>query len=178
MDPTDDYCGGIVNNTMQSILCQRSPPCGNSPPSDKNRKVHKMCARYCKTPDIKFRRELGFGPIVYWFDPTPVLSAMMLPAMQSNSARSEEGYSWRAGFIYHLTLHNTTTTPLPCLHFCPMPPKATTKTKKWGQANKGALSVFSLTPSVCSRSSTTMPHLPTTSSNGVNFAASKAFFAP
>ncbi len=28
---------------MQSILCQRSPPCGNSPPSDKNRKVHKMC---------------------------------------------------------------------------------------------------------------------------------------
>jgi len=48
-------------------------------PCDKNRKVHKMCARYLEIPDIKFRRELGFGPIVNWFDPRPVLSAMMLP---------------------------------------------------------------------------------------------------
>ena len=26
-----------------------------------------------------FRRELGFGPIVNWFEPAPVLSAMMFP---------------------------------------------------------------------------------------------------
>ena len=50
----------------------------NSLTSDKNRKVHKTCARYREIPDIKFRRELGFGPIVNWFDPAPVLSAMML----------------------------------------------------------------------------------------------------
>ena len=28
---------------------------GNSPPSNKNRKVHKMCARYCEIPDMKLR---------------------------------------------------------------------------------------------------------------------------
>jgi hypothetical protein len=28
---------------------------GNSPPSDKNRKVHKMCARYREIPDMKLR---------------------------------------------------------------------------------------------------------------------------
>ena len=42
-------------------------------------------------------------------------------------------------FIYQLTLHNTITTPLTSLYFCPMPPKATTKTKKWGQANRDLL---------------------------------------
>jgi hypothetical protein len=51
----------------------------DSPSSDKNRKVHKMCARYHEIPDIKFRRELGFGPIVNWFDPAPVFLAVMLP---------------------------------------------------------------------------------------------------
>ncbi len=51
----------------------------DSPSSDKNRKVHKMCARYRKIPDIKFRQELGFGPIVTWFDPASVLLAVMLP---------------------------------------------------------------------------------------------------
>ena len=65
----------------QSILCQRSPPCGNSPPSDKNRKVHKMCARYREIPDMKLRRGLGLGPIVNWFVPAHVLSAMMLRIM-------------------------------------------------------------------------------------------------
>jgi len=38
-----------------------------------------MCARYREIPDIKFRQELGFGPIVNRFDPAPVLSTMMLP---------------------------------------------------------------------------------------------------
>jgi hypothetical protein len=43
-------------------------------------------------------------------------------------------------FIYQHTQHNTTTTPLPSLHnFCPMPPKATTRTKKWGQADRDLL---------------------------------------
>jgi hypothetical protein len=28
---------------------------------------------------LKFRRELGFGTIVKWFGPAPVLSAKMLP---------------------------------------------------------------------------------------------------
>jgi hypothetical protein len=41
--------------------------------------------------------------------------------------------------IYQHTLHNTTTTPLPSLHFFPMPPKATSKTKKWGQADRDLL---------------------------------------
>ena len=49
-----------------------------SPPSDKNRKVHKMCARYREIPDMKLRQGLGLGPIVNWFVPAPVLSAMML----------------------------------------------------------------------------------------------------
>ena len=57
----------------------KGPPCRNSPPSDKNRKVHKMCARYREIPDVKFRRGLGFEPIVNWFVPAPVLLAMMLP---------------------------------------------------------------------------------------------------
>ena len=48
-----------------------SPPCGNSPPSDKNRKVHKMCARYHEILDVKFRQELGFEPIVNWFETCP-----------------------------------------------------------------------------------------------------------
>ncbi len=73
----------------QSILCQRSPPCRNSPPSDKNRKVHKMCARYREIPDMKLRRGLGLGPIVNWFVPAPVLSAMMLP-----------GWVWRFFSFY------------------------------------------------------------------------------
>jgi hypothetical protein len=47
-------------------------------------------------------------------------------------------FSWCARFIYQHTLHNTTTTPLPSLHFCPMP-KETTKTKKWGQADRDLL---------------------------------------
>jgi hypothetical protein len=51
----------------------------DSPSSDKNRKVHKMCARYHEIPDIKFRRELGFGPIDNWFNPASVLLAVMLP---------------------------------------------------------------------------------------------------
>ena len=65
----------------QSILCQRSPPCRNSRPCDKNRKVHKMCARsrYGQIPDMKLRQVLGLGPIVSWFIPTPVLLSMMLP---------------------------------------------------------------------------------------------------
>ena len=37
-----------------------------------------MCAGYREIPEIKLRRELEFGPIDNWFDPTPVLSAMML----------------------------------------------------------------------------------------------------
>ena len=79
-NPIENTMARGVRETHQSILlCQRSPPCGNSPPSDKNRKVHKMCARYCEILDVKFRRELGFEPIVNWFDPAPVLSAIMLP---------------------------------------------------------------------------------------------------
>jgi hypothetical protein len=84
----------------------------DSPSSDKNRKVHKMCGRYREIPDIKFRRELGFGPIVNWFNPAPILSAVMLPgwvwgflvsifrrrggladSMQSSSAGSEKTMS-------------------------------------------------------------------------------------
>ena len=42
-------------------------------------------------------------------------------------------------FITRITHHNTSTTPLPSLHYCPMPPKSTTKTKKWGQANRDLL---------------------------------------
>jgi hypothetical protein len=38
-----------------------------------------MCAGYRKIPNKKFRHGLGFGPIVYPFDPTRFLSAMMLP---------------------------------------------------------------------------------------------------
>jgi len=38
-----------------------------------------MCARYREIPDVKFRRGLGFGPIVNWFVPAPVLLALMLP---------------------------------------------------------------------------------------------------
>jgi len=37
-----------------------------------------MCARYREIPDMKLRRGLGFGPILNWFVPAPVLSAMML----------------------------------------------------------------------------------------------------
>jgi hypothetical protein len=74
----------------QSIFCQRSPPCGNFPPSDKNRKVHKMCARYREIPDIKFRQELGLGPIVNWFAPAPVLSVMMLPPPPSATKTSRQ----------------------------------------------------------------------------------------
>ena len=48
-------------------------------------------------------------------------------------------FSWCARFIYQHTIHNTTTTPLSSLHFCPMPPKATTITKKWGQADRDLL---------------------------------------
>ena len=48
----------------QSILCQRIPLCGNSPPSDKNRKVHKMCARYREIPDMKLRRGLGLDQLL------------------------------------------------------------------------------------------------------------------
>jgi hypothetical protein len=40
---------------------------------------------------------------------------------------------------HNTTQHNTTTTPLPSLHFCPMLPKATTRTKKWGQADRDLL---------------------------------------
>ncbi len=43
---------------------------------------------------------------------------------------------------FYLPAHTTqtTTTPLPSLlNFCPMPPKATTKTKKWGQADRDLL---------------------------------------
>ena len=47
-------------------------------------------------------------------------------------------FSWRARFIYQHTLHSTTTTPIPSLHFYPIP-KATTKTKKWRQANRDLL---------------------------------------
>jgi hypothetical protein len=43
-----------------------------------NRKVHKMCAGYREIPDKKFRHGLGFGPIVNWFDPAPVLLTVML----------------------------------------------------------------------------------------------------
>ena len=40
----------------------------------------------------------------------------------------------------HTTQHNQDNSePLPSLHFCPMPPKATTKTKKWGQADRDLL---------------------------------------
>jgi hypothetical protein len=40
----------------------------------------------------------------------------------------------------HTTQHNHISEPqLPSLHFCPMPPKATTKTKKWGQADRDLL---------------------------------------
>ena len=46
--PHRPHHGACISH--QSILCQRSPPCRNSPPSDKNRKVLKMCARYCKIP--------------------------------------------------------------------------------------------------------------------------------
>jgi hypothetical protein len=51
----------------------------NPSPRDKNRNVHKMCAGYREIPDTKFRRELGLGLIVNWFDPVPVLSGVMRP---------------------------------------------------------------------------------------------------
>ena len=62
MGGSNEACRG-GGRTEQSILCQRSPPCKNSPSSDK-KKVHKMCARYCEIPDVKFRQGLGFGPII------------------------------------------------------------------------------------------------------------------
>ena len=46
---------------------------------EKNRKVHKMCAGHHKIPNIMLIRELGFGPVINWFDPAPILLAMMLP---------------------------------------------------------------------------------------------------
>jgi hypothetical protein len=42
----------------------------------------------------------------------------------------------------HTTQHNTTTSPncgSPLSIYCPMPPKATIKTKKWGQADRDLL---------------------------------------
>ena len=69
-------------------------------PCDKNRKEHKMCARYLKIPDIKFRRELGFGPIVNWFDPAPVLSAMIIPPpIYPTSNENESPTMFSVGFV-------------------------------------------------------------------------------
>jgi len=55
-----------------------------------------MCARYPEIPDIKFRQELGFGPIVNWFGPAPVLLAMMLPGWVRGFVVSTfvEGMGW------------------------------------------------------------------------------------
>jgi hypothetical protein len=77
-----------------------SPPCGNSPPNDKNREVHKMCARYHEILDVKFSRELGFEPIVNWFDPAPILLAIMLPPpIQPISNENELSTIFSIGFV-------------------------------------------------------------------------------
>jgi hypothetical protein len=90
-----------------------------------NRKVHKMCAGYREIPDKKFRHGLGFGPIVYWFDPTPVLSAMMLPLPTypiSNENKSPTMFSIGFVSVWFLTCLNDCTLiifeEIPCENSC------------------------------------------------------------
>jgi hypothetical protein len=56
----------------QSILCQRRPPCGNSPSSDKNRKVHKMCGvRYLKIPISSLDEGWAWNQLLIGSTPPP-----------------------------------------------------------------------------------------------------------
>jgi hypothetical protein len=44
----------------------------------KQKSAQDVCKVSRDTRYIKFRRELGFGPVVNWFGPAPVLLAVML----------------------------------------------------------------------------------------------------
>jgi hypothetical protein len=90
-----------------------------------NRKVHKMCAGYREIPDKKFRHGLGFGPTVNWFDPTPILSAMMLPLpTYTISNKNESPTMFSIGFVsvWFWTCLNDCTSiifeEIPCDNFC------------------------------------------------------------
>ncbi len=84
-----------------------------------------MCAGYCKIPNIKLRHGLGFGPIVNWIDPTPVLLVFILPLLTypiSNENKSPTMFS--IGFIsvgFWTCLNNCTLMifeEIPCKNSC------------------------------------------------------------
>ena len=70
-----------------------------------------MCAGYPEIPpDIKFRQELGFGPIVNQFAPAPVLSAMMLPlpnlSYQQRKQVANYRFCWVLDVFEHLCFYH------------------------------------------------------------------------
>jgi hypothetical protein len=69
---------GLEANTKNRVSSAKRVHLAESSFEGQNRKVHKMCAGYREIPNKKFRHGLGFGPIVNWFDPAPVLLVMML----------------------------------------------------------------------------------------------------
>ncbi len=84
-----------------------------------------MCAGYCEIPDKKFRHGLGFGPIVYWFDPAPILLAMMLPLpTYPISNKNELPTMFSIGFVsvwFWTCLNNCTSIifkEIPCENSC------------------------------------------------------------
>ena len=69
------------------------------------------------------------------------------------------GFAELSFILTRITHHNTSTTPLPFLHFCPMPPKATTKTKKWGQADNKDLLADLINRQLIDITDTTYPNI-------------------